>query len=126
MLNISVVVPIRNASRTLPACLAALERLEPPPMEIILVDNGSTDESLSLMRRFAHAHHSKRVKILEEQRRGGAAARNDGARGAGGDVVAFPDSDCVPQLDWVLQPFGPTAVPQGFAVAGPDGSSHPG
>src|SRR2546422_593472 len=73
MLNISVVVPIRNASRTLPACLAALERLEPPPMEIILVDNGSTDESLSLMRRFAHAHHSKRVKILEEQRRGAAA-----------------------------------------------------
>ena len=54
MLNVSVVVPIRNASRTLPACLAALERLEPPPMEIILVDNGSTDESLSLMRRFAH------------------------------------------------------------------------
>jgi len=74
MLNVSVVVPIRNASRTLPACLAALERLEPPPMEIILVDNGSTDESLSLMRRFAHAHHSKRVKILEEQRRGAVVA----------------------------------------------------
>src|SRR2546427_11001807 len=75
MLNVSVVVPIRNASRTLPACLAALERLEPPPMEIILVDNGSTDRRLSLMRRFAHAHHSKRVKILEEQRPGGPRGR---------------------------------------------------
>src|SRR5438445_2678799 len=96
MLNVSVVVPIRNASRTLPACLAALERLEPPPMEIILVDNGSTDESLSLMRRFAHAHHSKRVKILEEQRRGAAAARNAGARAADGDVVAFTGCDCGP------------------------------
>src|SRR3989475_11974187 len=83
MLNVSVVVPIRNASRTLPACLAALERLEPPPMEIILVDNGSTDESLSLMRRFAPDHHPKRVRILEEQRRGGPPgpeARGPGAR----------------------------------------------
>src|SRR2546428_150884 len=96
MLNVSLVVPIRNASRTLPACLAALERLEPPPMEIILVDNGSTDESLSLIQRFAHAHHSKRVRILEEQRRGAAAGRNAGARAACGDVVAFTESDCVP------------------------------
>src|SRR2546428_4805326 len=96
MLNVSVVVPIRNASRTLPACLAALERLEPPPMEIILVDNGSTDESLSLMRRFAHAHHSKRVKILEEQRRGGAPARQGRGPGPPGGRVAVPCSDCVP------------------------------
>src|SRR2546422_2747055 len=90
MLNVSVVVPIRNASRTLPACLAALERLEPPPMEIILVDNGSTDESLSLMRRFAHAHHSKRVKILEEQRRGGAPGRQARAPGAPGGRERTP------------------------------------
>src|SRR2546425_2443563 len=65
MLNVSVVVPIRNASRTLPACLAALERLEPPPMEIILVDNGSTDESLSLMRRFARSEeHTSELQSL--------------------------------------------------------------
>src|SRR2546422_5047697 len=89
MLNVSVVVPIRNASRTLPACLAALERLEPPPMEIILVDNGSTDESLSLMRRFAHDHHSKRVRILEEQRRGGAPGRQAGGPAPPGDGGAF-------------------------------------
>src|SRR2546425_6131104 len=96
MLNVSVVVPIRNASRTLPACLAALERLEPPPMEIILVDNGSTDESLSLIRRFAHDHHSKRVRILEEQRRGAAAARQAGGRAARGGGGAFPYSYCGP------------------------------
>src|SRR3989442_10659726 len=97
MLNVSIVLPIRNASRTLPACLAALERLEPPPMEIILVDNGSIDESLSLMRRFAHAHHSKRVKILEEQRRGGAPARKAGARGPGGGGVAFTYPERLPR-----------------------------
>src|SRR2546426_6058676 len=116
MLNVSVVVPIRNASRTLPACLAALERLEPPPMEIILVDNGSIDESLSLMRRFAHAHHSKRVKILEEQRRGAAAARKARAPAAHGDGVAFTDSDSVPHPTRPRPPLRPLADPQGFAV----------
>src|SRR3989454_8579112 len=126
MLNVSVVVPIRNASRTLPACLAALERLEPPPMEIILVDNGSTDESLSLMRRFAHAHHSKRVKILEEQRRGGAAGRHAGARAAHGGVVAFPGSDCVPHPNLVRHLLPPRADPEGCAVAGRVGSAPPG
>src|SRR2546427_8413943 len=96
MLNISVVVPIRNASRTLPACLAALERLEPPPMEIILVDNGSIDESLPLMRRFAHAHHSKRGKILEEQRRGGAPAGSPSAPAAARERGALTVDQSVP------------------------------
>src|SRR2546427_11650815 len=96
MLNVSVVVPIRNASRTLPACLAALERLEPPPMEIILVDNGSTDESLSLMRRFAHAHHSKRGKILEEHRRGAGAGANIRGPGADGGAGAMTNSQILP------------------------------
>src|SRR2546425_11942264 len=109
MLNVSIVLPIRNASRTLPACLAALERLEPPPMEIILVDNGSIDESLSLMRRFAHAHHSKRVKILEEQRRGGAAGRKARAPGARGEGGAFTDSYLVPAPASLRPPFGPPA-----------------
>src|SRR3989454_8601287 len=125
MLNISVVVPIRNASRTLPACLAALERLEPPPMEIILVDNGSTDESLSLMRRFAHAHHSKRVKILEEQRRGAPPARNSRAPAARWGVVAFTDSDCVPHPARAPPPFRPPAYPDGCAVARPAVSAPP-
>src|SRR2546428_10745050 len=113
MLNVSVVVPIRNASRTLPACLAALERLEPPPMEIILVDNGSTDESLSLMRRFAHAHHSKRGKILEEQRRGGPPAPQTGAPGPRGGGGAIPHS--------YPRPAPTPATPPSLAARAPAG-----
>src|SRR3989454_9620961 len=119
MLNVSVVVPIRNASRTLPACLAALERLEPPPMEIILVDNGSIDESLSLMRGFAHAHHSKRVKILEEQRRGGAAGRKARGPGRGGGGGAISYSSRGPPPDPARPPLRPLPDPQAFGGGRP-------
>jgi len=118
MLNASIVVPIRNASRTLPHCLAALACLDPAPGEIILVDNGSTDESLSLIQRFAHDHFSKRVQILAEQRRGAATARNTGARAAGGDVIAFTDSDCAPDPAWLGHLLAPLADPKVCAVAG--------
>src|SRR2546428_13913276 len=125
MLNVSIVLPIRNASRTLPACLAALERLEPPPMEIILVDNGSIDESLSLMRRFAHAHHSKRVKILEEQRRRVAAARQARGPGADGGAGAFTHSYLGPPPHRRRHPFGPPPHTQGSVPPRPGGSGPP-
>ena len=51
--SVSVVVPVLNAARTLPGCLGALASLEPGPHEIVLVDNGSTDGSLGLLRGFA-------------------------------------------------------------------------
>ncbi|MGH7432183.1 MAG: glycosyltransferase family 2 protein, partial [Candidatus Methylomirabilales bacterium] len=76
MLNVSAVIPVRNAIRTLPDCLAALERLEPAPAEILLVDNGSTDGSLLLLRAFARDRAAERAQVLEEPRRGAAAARN--------------------------------------------------
>ncbi len=118
MLNVSVVVPVRNAARTLPQCLVALAKLDPAPYEIVLVDNGSTDESLSLIQRFALDRRSKIVQILVEQRRGAATARNTGVRAAKGDVIAFTDADCAPDPSWLralLTPFDDPAV---LAVAG--------
>ncbi len=118
MLSVSVVIPIRNAARTLPHCLAALERLDPAPFEIILVDNGSTDESLDLIRAFAGAHPGKGVRVLEEPRRGAAAARNTGFRAAKGDVIAFTDADCAPDPVWLQHLLEPLEQPEIGAVAG--------
>ena len=78
MLRVSVVVPILNAARTLPACLKGLGQLDPAPEEIILVDNGSTDGSLSLLQELARNHAAKDARVLQEPRRGAAAARNAG------------------------------------------------
>ncbi len=117
MSAVSVVVPVLNASRTLPACLAALARLSPPPLELLLVDNGSTDGSVQILETFAKNHNGA-ARVLTEPRRGAAAARNAGIRVARGQVVAFTDADCEPEerwLDGLLEPF---ADPSVGAVAG--------
>lgn len=118
MLSVSVVIPIRNAARTLPHCLGALAQLDPAPHEIILVDNGSTDESLALIRAFAEDHAARDVRVLEEPRRGAAAARNAGLRAATGHVVVFIDADCAPDSKWLCPLLAPFADPAVGAVAG--------
>ncbi len=112
MLSVSVVVPVRNAARTLPYCLAALDRLEPAPSEIVLVDNGSTDGSSELLRTFA-LRRTDRVQIVEEPRRGISRARNAGIRAARGEVLAWTDADCAPTSPWlhhITQPLSEAAV----------------
>lgn len=118
MLSVSVVVPIRNAARTLPFCLAALERLVPQPLEVLLVDNGSTDGSPALLRTFACKHASRGVRIVEEPRPGISAARNAGIRAARGEVLAWTDSDCAPHPSWLRHLIAPFADPTVGGVAG--------
>lgn len=118
MLSVSVAVPVLNAARTLRTCLAALERLQPPPAEILLVDNGSTDGSLDLLRAFARDRMPERAQVLEEPRRGAAAARNAAIRAAKGDVIAFTDADCAPEPAWLRHLTVPFSDPAVGAVAG--------
>ncbi len=118
MLSVSVVVPIRNAIRTLPYCLAALERLDPLPEEIVLVNNGSTDGSAELLRDFARRHASRGVHVADEPRRGISRARNAGIRVARGDVIAWTDADCAPAPTWLRHLVPPFADPAVGGVAG--------
>ena len=88
--SISVVIPAHNAARTLGLCLEALALSETAPLECIVVDDGSTDETVAIARKFG-------LKVLSTGgRRGPAHARNLGAREAVGDAIFFMDSDiCV-------------------------------
>lgn len=102
----SVVVPARDAERTIAACLAALTRqsLAPADVEVIVVDDGSTDDTAAIAARFAG------VRVLRQGRRGADAARRAGAAAARGELVAFADPDDVPPEDWLeglLAPAGP-------------------
>jgi glycosyltransferase involved in cell wall biosynthesis len=94
---ISVIVPVWNDERRIGQCIEALKRqsLEPSLFEIIIVDNGSTDSTSAVVS--GHAG----VILLHESKPGSYAARNHGLAHARGEYVAFTDSDCVPERDWI-------------------------
>ncbi len=118
MLSVSVVVPVRNAVKTLPHCLEALERLDPQPLEVVLVNNGSTDGSQELLRAFSRRHTPEGAQVVEEPRPGISLARNAGIRQARGEILAWTDSDCAPDPAWLRYLIEPFAESRVGAVAG--------
>ncbi|HEX4645588.1 MAG TPA: glycosyltransferase, partial [Verrucomicrobiae bacterium] len=94
--RVSVVVASYNGGRTLPACLNSLERLNYPNYEIIVVDDGSTDETPQTVK-----EHPKVRYLRHDQNLGLSVARNTGIATATGEIVAFTDSDCRADEDWL-------------------------
>jgi glycosyltransferase involved in cell wall biosynthesis len=92
--RLSVIVPVHNAERYLRACLDSLVVQTRPIDELLLVDDGSTDDSAAILERYAGLHPA--IRILRGPRRGAAGARNTGLERATGDWIAFADAD-----DWV-------------------------
>lgn len=94
---VSIVVPVADGGAAFAACLAALARLAPPPLDLIVVDDASTDGS---ERQAAEAG----ARVIRMTRRAGpAAARNRGASAASGDVVLFVDADVLVPPDLVAR-----------------------
>lgn len=89
----SVVIPARDAERTLPAVLRALAAQDPPPAEVIVVDDGSVDRTVAIAR-----EHGARVITAGGRSAGGA--RNLGWAEAAEPVVVFLDADAVPSDGW--------------------------
>lgn len=93
--QVSVVVASYNSARTLKACLDSLVRLNYPWFEVILVDDGSTDNTAE----FAELHRG--VRYIRQQHQGLSVARNTGIAAASGEIVAFTDADCRADEDWL-------------------------
>jgi glycosyltransferase involved in cell wall biosynthesis len=92
--SVSVVIPVRDDAVMLHRCLAALTRQTVRPFEVVVVDNGSRDDSAAV----AAAHGAR---VVEEPVRGIPAAAATGYDAARGDVIARCDADSVPPPDWV-------------------------
>lgn len=91
---ISIIVPVYNTARFLPRCLESLIGQTYTNLEIICVDDGSTDDSLAVLAQYAA--RDARLKVIHQENAGAAAARNRGIDVAMGRFVTFVDSD-----DWL-------------------------
>ena len=87
--KISVIVPIYNASKFLDKCLKSLINQTYKDLEIILINDGSTDNSLEICQSF----EDERIKIIDEENKGVSFARNQGIEAATGKYIIFIDAD---------------------------------
>ncbi len=90
--KVSIVIPVRNREGLLPRLLRSLEAVEYPSLEIIIVDNGSTDDSQRLCQEFVSQSHHDAMLLLEPLQ-GANRARNIGLQAASGECICFFDSD---------------------------------
>ena len=94
MIKASVIVPVYNAGPYLMQCLDSLKGQTLQDIEIICIDDGSTDDSPRILDEYAA--EDKRIRVVHKENEGLVAARKDGVRLAAGAYIGYVDSD-----DWV-------------------------
>jgi glycosyltransferase involved in cell wall biosynthesis len=88
---VSVIIPAYNAARTLETTVQSVYGQSLQDFEIVIVDDGSKDNTLEVAQRIAAS--DSRIKVVAQPNSGAAAARNTGIKAAGGEYVAFLDAD---------------------------------
>ena len=95
---ISIIVPIYNAAEYLEPCIQSLVQQTESDLQIILVDDGSTDNSMTIAEAFAK--QDERIVVVQQPHAGQSAARNNGLKHAMGEYIAFVDADDSLEPDW--------------------------
>ena len=112
--SVSVIVCSYNGGRTLARCLESLGKLNYPNYEVILVDDGSTDNTAEIAAQFPN------VRYIHQTNHGLSHARNTGAAAAKGQVFAYTDSDCMADPDWLYYLIGTLTSSNYAGVGGPN------
>ena len=124
MPRVSVIVPVYNAAPYLEACAASILRQTEGDLELLLIDDGSTDGSGPLCRRLAG--DDPRVRVVRQGRQGASAARNRGLALARGGWVMFVDADDWLEPDALEQLLPWTDTPHCSLVVGEKSFDTPG
>lgn len=116
MCKVSVIIPVYNAASTLEVTLLSVQAQSLQDIEIICVDDGSTDDSNKVIDRMAQ--NDKRIRYLYQDNSGAAIARNYGIRNASGDYIAFMDADDFYPNNYALERLFTVAVQQQMNICG--------
>jgi glycosyltransferase involved in cell wall biosynthesis len=111
-MKVAVVIPVLNGQSLISDCISACFAQTRMPDELIVVDNGSTDETSTIASALG-------AEVFYEGIRGPSAARNKGWRSTDAEIIAFTDVDCLPDTTWLANLIDPFSNPAVAAVGGP-------
>ena len=95
--KVSIIVPVYNAEKYLERCVSSLTKQTLKDIEIILVDDSSTDSSLEICKQMAEK--DSRIKVIHKMNEGAGLARNAALSIANGEYIGFVDSDDFVELN---------------------------
>lgn len=95
---ISVIVPVYNVERYLEECLNSIQNQTYTDIEVILVNDGSTDDSAVICEKYCE--QDNRFKLINQKNQGQSVARNKGVEASNGEFIAFVDSDDIIQRNY--------------------------
>ena len=111
---VTVAVCTYNGAATLRDCLDGISALRYPGYEVVVVSDGSTDDSAAIARSYPG------VRVIETKNRGLSSARNAAAQAASGEIVAYIDDDAIPDPDWLTHLAASFACEENVAAGGPN------
>src|SRR3989338_4239571 len=112
-MRVSIIIPAYNEENYIEGALQALNKYKPNDIEIIVVNNGSTDKTVKKVSNFPN------VKLIHENRRGVQFARERGRLEARGRIIANLDADCIPGENWIKSALKYLEDERVIAVSGP-------
>ncbi|MBL7196622.1 MAG: glycosyltransferase [Candidatus Omnitrophica bacterium] len=95
---VSIIVPVYNAEKTIRKCIESLLNIDYMQYDILIIDDESTDKTKEIL-----SEYKNRIHIIESQHSGPSRCRNIAAKDAKGDFIAFTDSDCIVDKDWITE-----------------------
>jgi len=111
-MKVSLAVSTYNSAKTLRPCIESLINADWPDKEILVVDDGSTDKSLEILRSYPQ------IKVLPQNHQGVSAGRDLALRNASGEIICYTDSDCEVDRNWIKELIKPLDNPEVGAVTG--------
>lgn len=107
---VSIIIPVYNEERVIADCIRSLQKQSYKNFEIIVVDDGSSDRTVEIVKSF----EGFGVRLLRQKHKGPGVARNLGARYAKGKILSFPDADMTFHRDYLKNLIKP--IIQGEAI----------